>query len=169
MNLADRLLTYHQYQGRSNDCAPFTIAIVVNSLREERALDGTQLARELNRPRLRWWGPIPYVVVRRIPNWATFPWGIADALTQFGIRCRWLFGAQPGQLLRAIAEDRIALPVIGEFKPLWAHVKPLAAHDPERGWGFADPAQAGADIAWQTDAEFRRLWQNYGRLMIETL
>jgi hypothetical protein len=169
MSHTDLLLKYHQYQGESNDCAPFSAAIVVNTLRDDRVLNGLDLAEEMNRPRLRWWGPLPYLVVRRIPNWATFPWGIADVLQDHGVKCRWQFGAGPNHLQRALAEDRIALPIIGEHWPLWAHVKPLVAYHPQRGWGFADPAHNGTDIAWQRDLEFMRQWQNYGHLLIETL
>ncbi len=169
MNLPTQLLKYHQNQGQTNDCAPFTIAIVINSLRDERLLDGWKLALEMNKPRLKWVGPIPLPVVRRIPNWATLPWGIADVLQLHNVACRWRFGATANDLHRALNEGRIAMPVVGEFKPLWAHVKPLAAYHPHVGFGFCDPASNGSDLAWQSEKEFERLWKNYRHLLTETL
>jgi hypothetical protein len=168
-SLTNQLLKYHQYQGQTNDCAPFTIAIVVNAVRNESMLDGWKLAREMNRPRVNWWGPLPTLVVRRIPNWATFPWGIADVLKSHGIKCRWRFAATTDDLHRALNEDRIAMPVVGEIRPLWAHVKPLAAYHPHVGFGFCDPASNGTELAWQSEQEFERLWKNYKHLLIETL
>jgi hypothetical protein len=162
----------HQFQAQTNDCAPFTTAMVVNSL-QGKNLTGAQLAQEMNRPRLRV-GLVP-IVVRRIPNWATFPWGIADALQQHGVRARWRAFARETDLLRALEENRVAMPIIGE--PLrwhagrpqpWAHVKPLIAFDPARGWGFADPASR-QPLSWQDAAEFERLWRNMWRLLVETI
>jgi hypothetical protein len=169
MTHVEQLLKYHQYQGQSNDCAPFSVAIVVNTLKDAVIVEGDQLAMEMNQPRLRWVGPLPVPLIRRVPNWATFPWGVADVLRQYGIRCRWQFGADPGRLRRALAEDRIALPVIGELRPLWAHIKPLAAVHPQDGWGFSDPAYSGSELVWQSDSDFQRLWRNYGCLLVETL
>lgn len=169
MNLPTQLLKYHQYQGQTNDCAPFTIAIVVNTMRDEKVLDGWKLAREMNKPRINWVGPLPLPVIRRIPNWATLPWGIADVLKLNKVPCRWWFGATTDDLHRALNEGRIAMPVIGELKPLWAHVKPLAAYHPHVGFGFCDPASNGSDLAWQSEKEFERLWNNYRHLLIETL
>ena len=161
------LLRHHQYQAQTNDCAPFTVAIVVNALKGEN-LSGEQMAQEMNRPR---WstGPIPFPIIRRIPNWATFPWGIADELQRRGIRARWRFGAHEADLLKALQEDRITLPIGGAFSPLWTHVKILVAHDPEQGWGFLDPAHSRAEITWDRPQRFAQLWRNYGHLLVETL
>lgn len=169
MTQVERLLRYHQYQGQSNDCAPFSAAIVINTVRDAVVASGRQLAQDMNRPRVGRLGPLPVPVVRRIPNWATFPWGVADVLRQYSVACRWQFGASPQTLRRALAEDRIVLPVIGEIRPLWAHMKPLAAVDPAAGWGFCDPAHSGAELVWQADADFLRQWGNYGRIIVETL
>ena len=169
MNLPDQLLKYHQHQGQTNDCAPFTTAMVINAVRDEKQLDGVELAKEMNWPRARWWGPIPIPVVRRIPNWATFPWGVADVLKAHAVPCRWRFGAATGDLHRALADGRVAMPIIGEWKPVWAHIKPLAAYQPPHGFAFADPANASPGLVWQNEADFLRLWKNYGNLLIETL
>ena len=68
----ETLRRYHQFQGQSNDCAPHTVAIVVNALKGQEMLKGDEVAKEMNKPSLRF-GLLP--LIRRIPNSATFPWG----------------------------------------------------------------------------------------------
>ena len=167
LQLSLPLTRYHQYQAQTKDCAPYTVAIVINALKGKN-LVGEAVAREMNRPR---WskGLIPVPVVRRIPNWATFPWGIADELGRHGVRACWRFGAREEDLLTALKDDRIALPIIGAFRPLWAHVKILAAHDPAQGWGFLDPAHPRPEITWDSPNLFALLWGNFGHLLVETL
>ena len=166
------LLHYHQWQGRSNDCGPFTTAIVLNTFRGEKIFDGKTLALEMNRPRLRWHGLLPFIVVRRLPNYATMPWCIADVLQQNGVGARWRFGATKGDLLNALNQDRVAMPIIGEIdlpRKLWAHVKPLARYDSQNGFGFVDAAHPKAEIVWQNENEFERLWRNWKNLLVETV
>ena len=157
MPSTETLLKYHQYQADTSDCAPFTVATVINAIRDQALLEGAVVAREMNGPRLRRWGPLPLPVVRRIPNSATFPWGIADELERNGIACRWRFGANREDLRRALQENRIALPIVGEWIPLWAHVKILAALHPNDGFGFVDAANPKAEIVWQNESLFKRL------------
>lgn len=164
-----KLVDFHQYQGRSNDCAPHTVAIVVNALMGQKILQGDRVAKVMNRPRLRL--KLVPVVIRRVPNWATFPWGIVDALRENGIRARWRFGAGQADLEQALEQGRVPMPIIGEIKVpgLWAHVKALAEIDSVRGYGFVDPGHPAAEIAWQPREEFERLWKNLRHLLIETL
>jgi hypothetical protein len=163
---------HHQFQAQTNDCAPFTTAMVINTLTGTDLL-GAQLALEMNRPRLRL-SLVP-IIVRRIPNWATFPWGVADELRQRGVKARWRLFAAESDLHRALGDNRIAMPIIGEpwrwqdGRPQpWAHIKPLAAFDPVQGWGFVDPA-ARQPFAWQPAEEFARLWRNMWNILVETL
>jgi hypothetical protein len=161
------IVQFHQPQGQTNDCAPFTVAIVINALTGEN-LSGARLAQEMNRVRLSPRG-LPFPVIRRIPNWATFPWGIADELGRHGLRARWRLGASENDLLTALRENRVALPIVGSLAPLWAHVKILVAHEAARGWGFVDPAQPRAEVIWDSPQRFALLWGNWGHLLIETV
>ena len=169
MPSTETLLKYHQHQGHTYDCAPYTVATVINAVRDQALVEGAAVAREMNRPRLRWWGPLPLPVVRRIPNSATFPWGIADELGRNNIPCRWRFGAMEADLHQALLEDRIALPIVGGWIPLWAHVKILAAFHPNHGFGFVDAAHPKAEIVWQNESAFKRSWRNFGNLLVETM
>lgn len=157
-----RLLTAHRHQGESNDCAPFTVSMVVGALLQ-RPVQGEALARRLNRPR--WRGLLP--VVRRIPNGATFPWGVVDALREEGLPARWYILATETLLRQTLARGGLPLPIFGAWWPrLWAHVAVLAAWDPVRGWGFVDPAHPRAEVVWRSADAFRRLWGAFGRLLV---
>jgi len=79
---------------------------MVLSALTQRRVDGRALARELNRPR--WVGPLPFI--RRIPNWATFPWGVVDALRQHGLRAEWRWAAPPHLLREGLSRGWVLLP-----------------------------------------------------------
>ena len=75
----DAILAALQHQGDSNDCGPYTTATILNALLDLN-LDGSQLAQQMDKPV--WRGPL--IVIRRVPNWATFPWGIVDVMREHG-------------------------------------------------------------------------------------
>ena len=174
---------YHQYQGHTNDCGPTSLAIVANALLGEERFQGPRVAREMARLAFEV-RPLPHLVVRRIPNWATFPWGIAHYLRQHGIPARWRpFGTLEG-LHRNLLADRITIVTIGE--PLrrrklrytgWAHTKVLFGHTPGEGFLFVDPAHSQSPddsdswkrncLSWQEESEFLRQWRNLFRITIE--
>ncbi len=157
-----RLLLAHRHQGASNDCAPFTVAMVVQALTGQ-ALDARALARRLDRPR--WRGVWP--LVRRVPGWATFPWGVTDALRVHGVRAAWRPLARETHLHRALAHGVLPLPIFGGWRPRpWAHIAVLVAWEAGRGWGFVDPATPEAVLHWWPAAAFRRAWRAWGRLLV---
>ncbi len=152
----------HVHQGESNDCGPYSVTIVVNALRAA-GLQPRQVAREMNRPRLR--GAL--LVVRRIPNWATFPWGVADALREYGLPARWRVLAREENLPARLKAGEILLPIFGEWYPKpWAHIAPLAAWDGPRGWGFVDPLTSTPEIHWRPAEQFSRQWRAYLRTLV---
>jgi hypothetical protein len=166
--------TYHVSQGDSNDCGPHVVTMAVNFWRGEAVLEAGAVARAMNYPRLRI--GFPPVVVRRIPNWATFPWGIADMLRVHGIPARWRLRASEDDLHRALDEDRIAMPIFGE--PLrrhgwrwagWSHVAILYGWDPEAQiYWFVDSTMPYAPTEQERETFLHR-WQDMGRLLVETL
>jgi hypothetical protein len=160
---ADQILINLQYQGTSNDCAPFTTSTVVNTFCQEN-LVADELAKKMNKPRMRGIKP----VIRRIPNWATFPWGIVDVLKDYGLEATWHFRAKPDQLISGLESGQILLPIIGEWRPRpWAHVMTLIAWDSSQGWGLADTQWGKQEIRWIPDVEFQRKWKNYGNLVVK--
>jgi len=165
---------YHIDQGDTDDCGPHVVAMVVNYWHGSAILPADEVAREMNRPRLG--AGFPPLVVRRIPNWATFPWGMADMLRRHGLPVRWRFGADEGDLHRALREDRLALPIFGE--PLrregwrwtgWAHIAIACGWTPDddRYW-FVDSSHSAVPFGRPGD-EFLGLWRNMRGLLVETL
>lgn len=159
------LESFHEWQGAGNDCGPFCVAVAANAVRGLN-LRGEDVAKEMNRIRRHPTLPLP---VRRLPNNPTFPWGMADQLNRFGVRARWRALASEEDLRRALAKGRIAMPITGEWKPLWAHVRLLAVEDPGRGWGFVDPAAQDGSLRFEPHDLFMRRWRNYARMIVEVL
>ena len=172
---------FHRYQGDTNDCGPFCVAIAVNGLRGQVLLEGPTVARRMER--LRWGrGLLPIPTLDKVPGWATLPWGLSDELRRHGFRARWrLFGTRD-RLRRNLIDGRITIVAVGEpFRFVegrwrgWAHLKLLYAWDPERGWAFADPGIAprpgdpwlARGIGWQDDGTFVRQWRRMLRFMVE--
>jgi hypothetical protein len=163
----------HIPQGDTNDCGPHVVTMAVNFWHGEQRLDPHTVAAAMNRPRLR--KSLLPVVVRRLPNWATFPWGIVDALAEHGVPARWRTRASEDDLHRALREDRLLMPIFGEpFKREgwrwkgWAHVALLVGWNPaSASYWFVDSARTNAPTSKGRE-HFRRLWDNMGRILIET-
>ncbi len=173
---------YHEFQGATNDCAPFCVAIAANALLGEKRYRADEVARTLDRPVWRWWPPPP-LLVRRLPRWATFPWGPADALRRMGFQARWSLLASEERLRQNLCEDRITFVSVGDLWRWsglryrgWGHVKILYGLDAERGWAFVDPALNPATatdtwgqmgIGWQDEVSFTQQWGNMLRWTTE--
>jgi hypothetical protein len=156
------ILQAHQFQGQRNDCAPFSIAMVTNALHGSTIV-GEDLAESMNAIRFR--GIIP--IIRRIPNWATFPWGMVDVFKDLGIKASWRFLGNQERLKTSIITGDIAMPVIGGWIPPWGHVMALLAFDPSLGWGFANTAKRDAELHWMEDELFEQQWRTFGRMVVE--
>ena len=156
------LLQALQYQGRFNDCAPFTIATVTNAL-QKTDLKGRELGLKMNKAR--WHGPIP--IIRRVPNWATFPWGMADVFREHQLKARWRFLVSTKYLKNNLEKGHILMPIIASWRPMWAHVMTLIAWDELRGWGFANTQSAQQQIYWMHNSHFQKRWANLGHLLVE--
>jgi hypothetical protein len=155
------LLNALQFQGRSNDCGSYTTATVLNALTGSE-INGIELANQMDKPV--WRGPL--FVVRRVPNWATFPWGIVDIIRSSGLEASWQLFSSANQLTSALRGRRIVMPIIGSRKPLWAHVMTLVAWHYQLGWGFANTQYNHHHIDWLDDQVFQRHWKALGRLMV---
>jgi len=173
---------YHQYQGVTNDCGPTCLAIAANAVRGREELEAVRVAQEMNRLGLAW-RAFPYLAVSRIPNWATFPWGIVHTLRKRGIPARWRPFGTVERLRKNLLEDQVTIVMVGE--PLrwdggryrgWAHAKVVFGHVAERGFVFVDPAvRRSSDpnrleyhgLTWQGLEEFVRQWRNLCRVYVE--
>jgi hypothetical protein len=154
------LLRAHQYQGLLNNCGPFCAAIVLGAIGEQ--IQGEKLSQELNIPR--WRCGLPFI--RRIPNWATFPWGLVDGFKMHGVNAQWKMMVSKSSLNLAFHKDIILIVIIGSVIPLWAHTLILVAADDVKGWGFIDPAVTRQEIQWLSNQYFSRHWSILGRNVI---
>ena len=125
-------------------------------------INPAELARSMDH--VRWNGIFP--VIRRIPNWATFPWGLVDVLRQAGIHARWRPFGNEKLLVRLLEKGTVPLIIVGGWRPIWGHVMVLLARDEDRGWGFANPATFDRELFWMEDALFQRQWRAFGNLVI---
>lgn len=151
---ADRILANLLYQGATNHCGPYSATTVINTLKNLH-LNPETIAQELNKPIVRFFVPI----ARRIPNSATFPWGMVDIFNQFGIKASWHCFTSFNHLLDDFQKGLILLPVIASLKPFWAHIMILIIVHPEKGVGFANTQIAYPVIDWITEKQFRQQWQ----------
>lgn len=159
----DKILSALQYQGQRNDCGPFTTATVINALLGLN-LDAIQLSDEMDKPV---WRGIFYVV-RRVPDWATFPWGMVDVFRSYGLDARWRLFAKTSYIKNTLSKGKVLMPIIGEWRPSpWAHVMSLVAWDEELGWGFANTQHNHHNIDWISNDLAARRWKAMGHLLVE--
>jgi hypothetical protein len=181
------LFLWHQYQGdNTNDCAAFSVAIVGNAVLDDPHFDGYTVARDLEKP-VFVSRPVPHITIFKLPNWATFPWGISRYLTRKGIPARLRWFGNTDRLLRNIQENRFTIVIIGE--PLrhegfnftgWGHAKVLYGFEPtgpapKKGFYFVDPGypkewsmpRHPQGVFWQDESEFKQQWGNMLRPYVE--
>lgn len=151
---AEALLSAHQYQGQSNDCAAYCIAMASNAIQDSQ-LDGYQVGQKMNG--WVWRGLLP--MLRRIPNWAATPWGIVDEFCQQGFNAHWSLFNRSQKLLTLLERGHVVMPVIGQWKPMWAHVMLLVEYQPDNKWGFVNPASNSNTTYWLKDELFIRQWR----------
>jgi hypothetical protein len=171
---------HHQYQGHTNDCGPTSLAIAANALLGRDLFQGSVVAREMSRVAFEW-RPFPHLVVQRISNWATFPWGIVHYMRKHDFPARWRPFGTVERLQRNLLANQLTMVVVGEpFRwekgkyAGWAHVKILFGHTPGRGFLFVDPGHGRIDdpwkrhgLFWQAEEEFLRQWRSLFRTYIE--
>jgi hypothetical protein len=158
---ADTLLYSHQYQGNTNDCGPFCAAIILNALRGLH-IDGVELSHEMDK--IHW--HYLWFVIRRIPGWATFPWGMVDILREYKLEASWSILTPLQQLHEKLLQRKVLLPFLGRWQPLWAHIAVLVAYHDKLGWGFVNPAHSGKQLSWISHADFNYHWNALGNIVV---
>jgi len=161
-SFTEKYLELHQFQGQSNDCGPYCTATLLNLILNTQ-IQGETLAQEMNK--ISWKGP--FLLIKRIKNWATFPWGIVEEFKIKGVPARWSPFTNPDSLYANLVRNSHTIIIIGELKPkAWAHYLILTAQDHEKGWGFVNSAKPAAEIDWIPSAQFDQQWNAYGRISI---
>ncbi len=123
---------------------------------------GKELARRMNTPVWR----LPLPILRRVPGWATFPWGVVDVLREYHLSAAWQAFAVEDTLRDGLKHGQVLLPILGTWKPLWAHILILAAYQDRLGWGFVNPAHERKELTWLSQTAFSTRWNTFGRLLI---
>lgn len=161
---APKVLQNLQCQGPTNNCGPYTTATILNTFRNTQ-LDGGKLADEMNN--IAWRGILP--VIRRLPNSATFPWGMVDVFLRHDLTASWSLFTSVEKLLAMLRAGSILMPVIGTWKPMSAHVMTLIAWDKEDGFGFANTQYPTKDIYWLPAENFKTKWKSMGNLLVRII
>ncbi len=161
---ANEILAAHCHQGKSNDCGPYSAAMVINAI-YPHAVEPSQLAREMDHVR---WAKKIIPILRRIPQWATLPWGLVDVLRQYGLPARWRPFGRPTDLIQMLEAGAIPLTITGGWHPLWGHIMVLLAFDPDgKRWGFANPASQTNEMFWVEDGVFQQQWRAFGNIYVQ--
>ncbi len=172
---------YHAYQGDSNHCGPYSVAIAANAWRGRACCDPLDVARAMNRPLFKA-RPLPHWVLLRLPNGPSFPWGMAAYLVErLGVAARCRAWCPEDLLQRNLQQGAITIVFIGDLLRFergryrgWAHAKVLYGYDSSRGYAFVDPGYArdpedpwaALGLFWQPRAEFLRGWRGMLRTAI---
>jgi hypothetical protein len=174
------LFLWHQYQGDdTNDCAAFSIAIVGNAFLNRPQFDGFKVAREMEKLTLVT-SPLPHLTLRKIPQWASLPWGVSGYLQSQHIPAKLNWFASVDHLLRNIRENRLSIVILGDLLKGWGHAKALYGYEadgpkPQRGFYFVDPGypkeysrpHQPLGVFWQDENEFKQQWNSLFRILIE--
>jgi hypothetical protein len=148
----DRLLQNHQYQQQSNDCGPLCAAMVINTLKGLK-VDGFSLAASMNDPRNN-----PGVgLFPRIPDSATFPWGIISVFAGYGIKANWSSFTPFARLAELLKAGSMLIVITATYQPVTAHYRILASVASDH-LGFVDPAYPQEVIQYQPMDAFVSNW-----------
>ncbi len=155
----EEICSYHQFQGDTNDCGPFAVAMAVSMLRQTpRYADGKSVARWMNR----------YPLLARVPGWATFPWGMAWFVRRkFGIPAKLSIFAKEESLQENVERGRITIVVMGWRPRRWtlqAHFALLYGYD-AKAVTLLDSANLHC-LTTMGMEEFLRKWRFLGRIMV---
>jgi hypothetical protein len=60
----------------------------------------------------------------------------------------------------------VLMPIIGSWKPMWAHVMTLLVYSPDRGWGFGNTQFQHHNLHWVSEQAFEWQWDTTWRLLV---
>jgi len=158
---ASHFLFAHQFQGKSNDCGPYSAAIAIYAL-TGFFISGQQIAQETNRNFLGKQPPF----LNRIPYNLTFPWGMIAILNEYHCYASWFVLYEEKKLINELQQPQVILVIYGQWLPLWAHYAVLAAYHEKLGYGLINPSLPSARIEWIPRSKFLSQWHSFGSMVI---
>ena len=150
----------HQFQGYTNNCGPFCTAIAISYL-TSNPVGGDQIAQEMN---VIQWFKFP-LSIKRIPNSATFPWGIVEMLKKHGVKSRWHIFSNLSRVAQDISDGNLIIVLTALYRPLSAHYRLLTGVD-EKEISFIDPAYNQKSISCESKEAFLKKWRAAGNIFI---
>jgi len=172
---------YHAYQGDTNDCGPYSVAIAANAYLGEARFDPFALAERMKAPLFKR-RPLPHWVLIRLPGGPSLPWGMAAFLAErLGIPARWQWRCGEELLWQNLEQGLITIVFIGDLWRWegaryrgWAHAKVLYGINERRGYAFVDPGYqrdptdpwGAIGVFWQARQEFLQGWRGTGRMVV---
>ena len=166
-----------QYQGTSNDCAPYCVAMALNAYKGTDKFRGEEVAAQMNLMALLPATPgnelLPLLprLPGRVPGWATFPWGMVDYLRAQGVPAGWHPFATEEELLRNIGQNQLTIIIVGDIggkSGTWAHAMIVWRYDATtRTYYFVDPAAKGGELYPLPRGEFLEQWSTWWNILVE--
>ena len=152
------LQKFHQYQGQTNNCGPYTIATILPLFGFE-GISGDYLAKHFNQ--------LASINGRyfpgRIGGSATFPFGLVRVLKHYHIYAQWEIFYNRNLLISRIPTNKLQIVLLSDIFKMHAHYLIIVAYDEKLGMGFIDPAFPNSAIHWIIEDTFRRKWGQLGR------
>lgn len=156
-----KLVINKLFQGNTNNCGPFCAAMIINTFSDYKT-SGEFIAESMNHPTWKVWRPS----IKRIPDSATFPWGVVDLLSEYGINSSWSCFNSLDKLSMEVNNRPWIIVITAKIKPLSAHYRIVTAIR-EDTIGFIDPAYSENIVTWQNKDDFVKGWNLIGRIMIK--
>jgi hypothetical protein len=154
------LIPLHQYQGTSNNCGPYCTATIINYIYHSQ-ITGDSISEYMNHLHFLGWR----LSIKRIPNFATFPWGVTDTLLEYGINSQLMIFTKFEQLCDLLSKNELIIVLTATFRPLTAHYRIVVSIDDNR-LGFIDSAHNQYQICYQDKQSFLSGWQNTAHTII---
>lgn len=146
MNISD----YHEYQGDTNDCGPYSATIAANALAGYRRYNPAEVAEEMR---------------FRFPQGATPPWAIVWWLRQQGLDTYTRVWSDYGHMWTALGRNQIPIVMVGAWWPFWLHWKVISKATDRRVFSV-DPGITAAEVS-EEYSDFTEVWKPFGCVMIE--
>jgi hypothetical protein len=127
--------------------------MVINTIKGLH-VDGFAIAEAMNHPSgKKWYTPVP-----RIPNSATFPWGIVEVFSEYRIKSTWQPFTSFARLSNLLSYGNMVIVLTANYQARTAHYRILVAINPDN-LGFVDPAYPEGIIQFQPMDSFISSWQ----------
>ena len=127
-------------------------AMIINTIKKLQ-VDGFAIAASMNQSHsFSLFNPIP-----RIPNSATFPWGMVEVFSAYGISSNWQSFTSFAQLSDLLVAKNMIIVLTANYQPLSAHYRILVSIDQDH-LGFVDPAFPQENIQYQPVDTFIASW-----------